>query len=165
MYAFREGEGGYDPTLLVDEYADRLQSAPRFRGCDVELLPVMLHLERAEPQVHSRALMWLRCQDMRPRDREWIGDAVPRTDEADHMPTLQQLAKLTEAVHDVPLVLLIDRLEGTANQSAPVERFLKVVDAIAAFTDAIPNAVAVLACLEDCFKANVCLVPQPRHDE
>ena len=115
----------------------------------------MLHLERNEPKVRSRALMWLRCQDMRPQDRGWIGGAVPRTDDADPMRMLQYLAKLTAAVHDVPLVLLIDQLEDMANQSAPVERFLKVVDAITAFTDTIPNAVVVLACLEDYFKANV----------
>ena len=62
---------------------------------------------------------------------------------------------MTDAVHGVPLVLLIDQLEDMANQSAPAERFLKVIDAITAFTDTIPNTVVVLACLEDYFKANV----------
>ena len=108
--------------------------------------------------------MWLRCQDMRPQDREWIGGAVPRTDDADPMRMLQQLAKLTDAVHDVPLVLLIDQLEDMANQSAPVERFLKVIDAITAFTDAVPNTVVVLACLEDYFKANVEKLNKAKHD-
>ena len=124
----------------------------------------MLHLERTEPQVRSRALMWLRCQEMRPQDRDWIGDAVPRTDDADPMRMLQQLAKLTDAVHDVPLVLLIDQLEDMANQSAPVERFLKVVDAITAFTDTVPNTVVVLACLEDYFKANVEKLTKSKQD-
>ena len=78
MEAFRDGDGDFQPTRFVDDYADRLQTAPRFRGCDLELLRVMLHLERTEPQVRSRALMWLRCQEMRPQDRAWIGDAVRR---------------------------------------------------------------------------------------
>ena len=90
--------------------------------------------------------------------------AVPRTDDADPMRMLQQLAKLTDAVHDVPLVLLIDQLEDMANQSAPVERFLKVVDAITAFTDTIPNTVVVLACLEDYFKANVEKLTKAKQD-
>ncbi len=164
MDAFRDGESDGDPTRLADDYADRLQTAPRFRGCDLELLRVMLHLERTEPQVRSRALMWLRCQEMRPQDREWIGGAVPRTDDADPMRMLQQLAKLTDAVHGVPLVLLIDQLEDMANQSAPVERFLKVIDAITAFTDTIPNTVVVLACLEDYFKANVEKLTKSKQD-
>ena len=164
MEAFRDGESDGDPTRLADDYADRLQAAPRFRDCDLELLRVMLHLERNEPRVRSRALMWLRCQEMRPQDRDWIGEAVPRTDDADPMKMLQQLAKLTDAVHGVPLVLLIDQLEDMANQSAPVERFLKVIDAITAFTDAIPNTVVVLACLEDYFKANVEKLTKSKQD-
>ncbi len=164
MEAFRDGDSDGDPTRLADDYADRLQQAARFRSCDLELLRVMLHLERNEPQVRSRALMWLRCQEMRPQDREWIGGAVPRTDDADPMRMLQQLAKLTDAVHGVPLVLLIDQLEDMANQSAPVERFLKVVDAITAFTDTIPNAVVVLACLEDYFKENVEKLTKAKQD-
>ena len=80
------------------------------------------------------------------------------------MRMLQQLAKLTDAVHGVPLVLLIDQLEDMANQSAPVERFLKIIDAITAFTDTIPNAVVVLACLEDYFKENVEKLTKSKHD-
>ena len=108
--------------------------------------------------------MWLRCQAMRPQDCAWIGNAIPRTDDADPMRMLQQLAKLTKAVHGVPLVLLIDQLEDMANQSAPVERFLKVIDAITAFTDTIPNALVVLACLEDYFKANVKKLTKSKKD-
>src|SRR5207244_3430982 len=93
MQAFRESEG--EPTRLADDYADQLQKTTRFQGCDLELLRVMLHLERNEPQVRSRALMWLRCQEMRPQDREWIGGAVPRCDDADPRRMLIQFAKLT----------------------------------------------------------------------
>jgi hypothetical protein len=163
MDAFREGEGE-DPTRLVDDYADRLQQAPRFRDCDIELLRMMLHLERTESRVRSRALMWLRCQAMRPEDCAWIGNAIPRTDDAHPMEMLQQLAKLTDTVQGIPLVLLIDQLEDVANQSAPVERFLKIVDTITAFTDATPNSVVVLACLEDYFKANVDRLTRSKQD-
>ena len=164
MEAFRTGESGIAPTLLVDDCADRLQTDPQFAGCDLELLRVMLHLELPEPRVRGRALMWLRCQKMRPDDCEWIGGVEPRTDDADPMRMLQQLAKLTDTVHHVPLVLLIDQLEDMANQSAPVERFLKVIDAITAFTDAIPNTVVVLACLEDYFTVNVEKLNKAKHD-
>jgi hypothetical protein len=164
MEAFRVGDGDDDPTRLVDDFADRLRTAPRFRDCDLELLRVMLHLERAESQVQSRALMWLRCQDMRPQDSEWIGGTIPRTDDADPKTMLRQLANLTNAVHDVPLVLLIDQLEDMANQSAPVERFRKVIDAITAFADMAPNTLVVLACLEDYFKTNVEKLTKSKHD-
>src|SRR5262245_50661145 len=70
---FREGDA--DATRLVDDYADRLKRTDRFKPCDLELLRVMLHLERAEPRVRSRAIMWLRCQAMRQQDTDWIGGA------------------------------------------------------------------------------------------
>jgi hypothetical protein len=162
MEAFRAGD--CDTMRLADDYADRLKKAPRFHGCDVELLRVMLHLERPESEVRSRAMMWLRCQAMRPQDTAWIGDTIPRTDEADPMRMLQQFAKLTDTVQGVPLVLLIDQLEDMANQSAPVERFLKIIDAITAFTDTTPNSVVVLACLEDYFKPTVEKLTKSKHD-
>ena len=108
--------------------------------------------------------MWLRCQEMRPQDRDWIGEAVPRTDDAEPMRMLKQLAMLINAVHGVPLVLLIDQLEDMANQSAPVERFRKMVDAITGFTEQVPNAAVVLACLEDYFKENVERLIRAKHD-
>ncbi len=160
--AFRDGEG--DSAGLADEYADRLHATERFRACDLELLRVLLHLERNEPRVRARALMWLRCQAMRPQDCDWIGGTIPRTDDADPMRMLQNLARLVDAVHNVPLVLLIDQLEDMANQSAPVDRFLKVVDAITAFTDATPNAVVVLTCLEDYFQENVKKLTRAKYD-
>jgi hypothetical protein len=160
--AFRDGGG--DSAALADEYADRLYATERFRACDLELLRVMLHLERNEPRVRARALMWLRCQAMRPQDCDWIGGAIPRTDEADPMRMLQHLARLVDVVHNVPLVLLIDQLEDMANQSAPVDRFLKVIDAITGFADATPNAVVVLTCLEDYFRENVNKLTRAKHD-
>lgn len=159
---YREGDG--NPAELADDYADRLQQMSQFRDCDLELVRVMLHLERNEPRVRSRALMWLRCQEMRPQDREWIGGAVPRSDEAEPMRMLIQIAKLIHAVHAVPLVLLIDQLEDMANQSAPVERFRKVVDAITAFTDTVSNSVVVLTCLEDYFKTNLAVLIRSKQD-
>lgn len=164
MKALREADSDADPTRLVDQYADRLRQTERFRKCDLELLRVMLHLERNDSRVRGRALLWLRCQDLRTQDRAWIGDAVPRRDDADPMNMLQGLAKLTDAVEGVPLVLLIDQLEDMANQSAPVERFRKIVDAITAFTDQTPNAIVVLACLEDYFNENVQQLIRAKHD-
>ena len=160
--AFHDGDG--NPSELVDEYADRLHATRQFRTCDLALLRILLYLERHEPRVHSRALMWLRCEAMRPRDCEWIGNAIPKTDDADPMRMLCQLARVVRAVHQVPLVLLIDQLEDIANQSAPVERFLKVVDAITAFTDSVPNTIVVMACLEDYFKVHADKLIKAKHD-
>jgi len=152
LAAFREGSG--DATELIEEYADRLKSKQRFRACDLKLLRVMLHIQRDDPRVKPRALMWLRCEEMTERDRGWIGGLPARTDDAHPLEMLRQLAQLTDAVHGAPLVLLVDQLEDMANHSAPIERFRKVVDAVTSFTDQVANAVVVMACLEDYYREN-----------
>ena len=160
--AFRDDDAG-TPADLADKYANLLQAKPRFAGCDLGLLRVLLHAQRTDPRVRPRVMMWLRCEDMTVRDLAWIGDEKPRPDGSAPLTMLRHLAHLTDAVHGVPLVLLIDQLEDMANLSAPVERFRKVVDAVTAFaTDQIPNAVAVMACLEDYFKDNESQISQAK---
>jgi hypothetical protein len=46
---------------------------------------------------------------------------------------------------------LIDQVEDMVNQTNSNERFLKLVDAITTYTDTIPNAIVVVACLDDYF--------------
>lgn len=150
---FRQEEPA-DPAALVEEYADRLAELPVYQGCDLELLRILLHLQRPEPRVRNRALMWLRCQDMTANDRTLLGAVVTRTQEEDPQRMLAQLARVAMAVHRVPLVLLIDQLEDMENQSMPVERFRKLVDVVTALTDQVPTVIVVIACLEDYYENN-----------
>ncbi|MCE9565538.1 MAG: AAA family ATPase [Planctomycetes bacterium] len=145
---FRQ-EDSADPVRLVEDYADRLLTLQTLSGCDLELIRVLLHLQRPEPRVRNRALMWLRCQDMTPNDRALLGGIVPRLQEEDPQRLLAHLARAATAVHGTPLALLIDQLEDMANQSLPVERFRKLVDVVTALADQVPSVVIVIACLED----------------
>ncbi len=145
---FREGEAD-DPAALVYRSADALKDQDRFARCDLDLLRALLHLQRPDSRVKNRVLMWLRCRDLAPADRALIGDLVPRPRDEDALEMIVQLARLTEAVHGVPLVLLIDQLEDVANLAMPEERFRRIMDAVAALTDQVPTAVVVIACLED----------------
>jgi Cdc6-like AAA superfamily ATPase len=149
---FREGHG--EAVGLVEEYADRLQSLDRFRTCDLGLMRVLLYCERNDFRVRSRALMWLRCLNLTPRDAKWIGDAVPRADDADPNAMVRHLAQLMRVVHNAPLVLLVDQMEEMERQSDNDRRFVRVVDALTTFTDQNSNVVVVLACLADYFSVN-----------
>lgn len=150
---FREEEPA-DPVARVEECADRVAALPAFAGCDLELMRVLLHLQRPDARVRNRALMWLRCQDMTASDRALLGGIVPRVQEEDPQRLLAQLARVAVAVHRVPLVLLIDQLEDMANLSLPAERFRKLVDVVTALADQVPSAVIVIACLEDYYTDN-----------
>ena len=108
--------------------------------------------------------MWLRCQEMRPQDRDWIGGAVPRTDDADPMRMLRALGAADGRVHGVPLVLL-DRPARGHGQSVGAGRALRQGGRCDhGVHRCVPNAVVVLACLEDYFKANVEKLTKAKHD-
>ncbi len=145
---FRQEESA-DPAALVEAYADRVATLPAFAGCDLNLLRVLLHLQRPDPRVRNRALMWLRCEDMTAADRGFLGGVVSRTQDEHPQQMLAQLARVATAVHRAPLVLLIDQLEDMENLSLPAERFRKLVDVVTALADQVPTAVVVIACLED----------------
>jgi energy-coupling factor transporter ATP-binding protein EcfA2 len=149
----REGDGDFSDA--INEYADRLMALDRFHTCDLELIRIFLHLYREDYRIHKRAVMWLRCQNLTDFDRRWIGQAVPRTDEADPMQMLRTIAQLIGAIQDVPLIFLIDQLEDLQNVEQPVEQFRRLVDTVTALTEQSPNVIVVLACLEDYYHANI----------
>ncbi len=150
---FRQEEPA-NPIILVEDFADRLAAQSAFASCDLELMRVLLHLQRPDSRVRNRALMWLRCQDMTETDRKLLGGIIPRTQDEDPQRLLAQLARLAAAVHRLPLVMLIDQLEDMQNLSMPVERFRKLVDVVTTLADQVPSAVIVIACLEDYYKNN-----------
>ena len=168
MEAFRSGDFDGDPTRLTDEYADRLQAALRFSGLRPRAAPRdAASSNGSSRKVRSRAAdvgCGARKCDPRTALLDRRGHPPARTTPTRCGRCSSSRMPLTDAVHGVLLVLLIDQLEDMANQSAPAERFLKVVDAITTFTDTIPNTVVVLACLEDYFKTNVEKLNRAKHD-
>jgi hypothetical protein len=156
--------GGSEAAERVDAYADRLQAIPAFAACDLEVLRVLLFLQQNDARVRARALMWLRNQAMRDADRAWLGGVVPRSDSSDPQRTLEDLAKIINAVHQVPLVLLIDQVEDINTQADAVARFIRLMDALIAFGDRVPNAIVVLACLSDLFPRYIATLTKSKHD-
>mgnify|MGYP005838896025 CR=1 FL=1 len=158
----RDAEG--DLSDMIIQYADRLTALDRFHACDVELLRIFLHIHRDDHRVQSRAVMWLRCQNLTDSDRRWIGQAVPRHDEADPLRMLCTIAQLIGAVQNVPLIFLIDQLEDLQNLEQPVEQFRRLVDTLTTLTDQAPNTIVVLACLEDYYIVQKQQLPKSKLD-
>lgn len=145
--------------------ADEIARVPRFAGVDVDVLRVVLFLLSRDPRVRAVASKWLRCEDLSRYDREWIGDMVPRTG-AD-MPRRQILAlgRLMATV-DAALVLLVDQMEGVVEVAHedgidPGRVLRTVVNELLSLADGLPNAVIVLACLEDLFAVGRSRIPEP----
>ena len=148
----------------VNGLADRAMADKRFAGCDIDALRALIFLQRDEPQVKSKILKWLRCEDLSATDRRTLGDLVPRTSEEHPLEMVGQLGWLMYAVHRAALVICVDQLEDMFHQEGAPERFRKVVDTLVAALDSVPTAVVVIACLEDYYTANRQYLSRPKLD-
>jgi hypothetical protein len=152
----------------VEEYADLALLDPRFRECDLDVLRSMLYLQRDDPRIKSRALRWLRCEDLAERDRALLSLLVPRTRSEDPLRMIAALGKLMGAVHHMPLVVCADQLEGSLDMDPDEKqsglRFRKMIDTLTSIAEQVPSSVVVISCLEDYYTHFSRQLPKPKLD-
>ena len=134
---------------LIDALADRIVMDDRFNSIDIDLVRVLLYLQRGDPRIKSRVLKYLRCEDLSEADRGLLGGIVPRAYEDAPQWLIQRLADLMASLESAPLILCIDQLEDIYNlDDAPV-RFRRVLATLCDLVSRIPTAVVVISCLEN----------------
>lgn len=144
-----EGKG---VTEYVDDLVDDLLREGNLASFDPDLLRVMLYALRPDPRTAASVYKYLRCEDMNPRDRRWIGEVVPRTgDDHPHRMILDigRLASLTQRA----LVVMIDQVDLTGFEASSGKLFRRAIDALYRITSELRSAVAVIACLSDLYSA------------
>jgi hypothetical protein len=163
----REGPAD-DLAGRVEAYADLAQRDPRFRACDLDLLRAMLYLQRDDPRVKSLTMRWLRCEDLAERDRAVLSLLVPRTRAEDPLRMITELGRLIGAVHQLPLVVCADQLEGSLDMDPDEKqsglRFRKMIDTLTSIAERVPSSVVVISCLEDYYAHFAKHLPKPKLD-
>lgn len=134
---------------LVNRGADRLLSLAPLENADVDVLRMMLYLQRREPARRARVLKFLRCEPLNDYERSLVGGAYPPSGEEGPAQMLTHLGRLVAMTGNGALVLLIDQLEDIFNLEGASERFRRAMDALRHVTDHVPSSVVVVACLED----------------
>ena len=99
-----------------------------------------------------------------------LGNLEPRPQDDQPRRMIEGLARVMSVLHQAALVLCVDQLEETIDQ-LPAEseetrwHYLRqAINVLIDITDAIPNAVVVVACLEDLFKIGRNHLPKPKLD-
>jgi hypothetical protein len=141
-----------DAVRLVVELADRVLDDSTFRGVDLDLVRVMLFLQRRTPRIHTRALKFLRCEPMSKPDAAVLGEVASQTDSVAAMRRVAQLGRLIASTGGGALVLLLDQMEEMANLDKPKESFVRLVGVVTHVMDHVPNAVVVITALRDLYK-------------
>lgn len=153
-HQLREGEADNCAQIVFD-VADYLLDHPHFGGSGVQLdvLRTLLFCQRREPAFLRRALMFLRCDRLTPRDCEWLGGIEGRNAEEDPLEMLVQIGRCAHLFERQALVLCLDQLEDiwTFNADA-AERFRNAMLAVRAITDLHPGALVVISCLDEYYE-------------
>lgn len=137
---------------VVNRSADELLATPAYEKANVDLLRMMLYLQRREPARRARVLKFLRCEAMNAHDRAFVGDGVPFEGEEGPARMLSELGRLVWLTKGGALVLLVDQLEDVYHLEDAAHRFRLAMDALRHITDHVPTSVVVIACLEDFYK-------------
>lgn len=131
---------------LVEIAADDLQSHPRFKKLDLDLLRALLFLQRDDTRIRSRVLKYLRCEDLSERDRKVLGDLVPRVHDNHPQEMVEHLGQLAAALGH-SLVLCVDQLEGFDIEATNVQSFRRAMHLLCDFAERAPSSVIVISCL------------------
>jgi DNA helicase HerA-like ATPase len=134
---------------LVNSAADGLIAVEKYATTHVDVLRMMLYLQRSDPPRRARILKFLRCEELGPYDRRFVGGVAPFAGEEGPTHMLTQLGRLVASTANGALVLLVDQLEDIFHLDQAAARFRLAMDALRHVTDSVPTSVVVVACLDD----------------
>ncbi len=150
-----EGRWSSDDATLVDcvnRIVDHLLELPELTKFDPDLLRVLLYALHPDRRTTAYAYKYLRCEDLNPRDRAWLGDVVPRSREDDPIGMIRDLARLAFLTRRATLVLMVDQAELSGYDSAAGGSvFKRAIDTLHSIVSEVPSAIAVAACLSDLY--------------
>jgi GTPase SAR1 family protein len=133
----------------INDLVDDLIRTPRLAAFDADVLRVLLYGLRRDPPITNRVLRYLRCEDMNARDRQCIGDVIPKTGMDDPMQMIRTLGRLAYHTQGAALVLMVDQADLAGFGEDSLHSFRRAVDALYQIASEVPSAVAVIACLDD----------------
>lgn len=136
---------------VIDELVDDLLAESDLASFDPDLLRVLLHALRPDPRVTNRVYKYLRCEDMTPHDRKWIGGVAPRLGADEPSRMIRELGRLAWVTQSAALILMVDQAELAGFESSAAVTFRRAIDALHKVVSELPSGVAVIACLSDLY--------------
>ncbi len=153
---------------LVHRLAYLAVQLPRFQGININVIRALLFTLANDARIHSVVIQWLRCEDLSRRDRDLLGDLVPRPQPEMPAQTIHSLGRLMHAVGGAAFVLLVDEMESTYDDKRaggdPGAAMRAAVNSLVEIADSVPNSIIVLGCIKQLFKGIKPLLPGTKLD-
>ncbi len=154
----------------VQHISDFVVQYDQFKGVDLDLIRALLYLLSHDGRIRPRVLKWLRCENLSPADSAMLGNLEPRPQEDQPRRMIEGLGRIMSILHQAALVLCVDQLEETIDQlpsesdGARWHHLRQAINVLIDVADALPNAIVVIACLEDLFQVGRNYLPKPKLD-
>jgi GTPase SAR1 family protein len=138
---------------VVRRAAERFTEQLRYADNDLDLIYALLFLQRNNHVLKRSVLKYLRCEELSPRDREYLGGIVPRRGEDDPQKLIEQFGRLVQGFDSHCLVLCVDQFEEMFQLSDAEAHFRRAMATLCTIADRVPSSIIVISCLEDYYKA------------
>ncbi|HEX4337175.1 MAG TPA: DUF87 domain-containing protein [Polyangiaceae bacterium] len=134
---------------VVNRGADKLLASGKYSPVHVDVVRMMLYLQRRDPARMSRVIKYLRCEQLSPYDQKLVGGIASFEGEEGPSRMLTELGKLISVTGNGAMVFLVDQVEDVFHLDDATSRFRLAMDALRHVTDHVPSSIVVIACLED----------------
>lgn len=144
-----------EPAKIALQLADQIANDPKLNDCNPDLITALLLLQSSQNAVRKRAIKYLRGERLSEHDRIHLGGLTPVDQEEDAIEMIIRLGRLAWATDRDAIVICVDQLEDiwhtTANGHDPGDRFRTAATTLNHIVAEVPNAIVVIACLDDFF--------------
>jgi hypothetical protein len=152
---------------LVDRLAYLAVQMPPFQGIDINVIRALLFTLANDPRIHAVVIQWLRCEDLSRRDRDLVGDLVPRPQPEMPAKTIHTLGRIMYSVASSAFVLLVDEMESTYDRGGtndPGAKLRSAINTLVEIADSVPNCVIVMGCIHQMFNQMKDRIPRTKLD-
>lgn len=145
-----------EPARIALELTDRITESSELKDCNPDLLTALLLLQSGQNAVRKRAIKYLRGERLNDYDSAHLGGLTAVDADQDAIEMIVRLGQLAWATRREALVICVDQLEDIWNTAGreydPTDRFRTAATTLNQIVGQIPNAIVVLACLDDFYE-------------
>lgn len=139
---------------LVFQMADRLADHSTLSSVELDLIRILLLLQRRQPSLAQRALKWLRCESISEWDQQALMGIPPRSSREDPIRMLCQLSELVAATNLGVCCIMLDQLEEMFSLQDSTGNFQRAMAVVRQLLDDAPHTLVVVACLDDFWESH-----------
>ncbi|MGH1419442.1 MAG: helicase HerA-like domain-containing protein [Hyphomicrobiaceae bacterium] len=136
---------------LVLQLSDEIVASPKFcdEDLDINVVRALLYLQRRDPSIDHRVRQYLQGRPLTALAHAAVAALDPNEGENRAFEIISALARVIWTIDQAALVFCIDQVEDLRFFDDAEDRFQRAARDLIQLANCAPNAVVIIACLED----------------